>query len=59
MLSAFAVKRWQFTLVVFLALCALGVQSMLQQWWPSNAWKHDTCTREHTDRRPPVPSFGR
>lgn len=29
MLSAFAVKRWQFTLVVFLALCALGVQSLL------------------------------
>ncbi len=29
MLSAFAVKRWQFTLVVFIALCALGVQSLL------------------------------
>ena len=29
MLSAFAVKRWQFTLVVFLALCALGVQSLV------------------------------
>ena len=28
MLSAFAVKRWQFTLVVFLALAALGVQSL-------------------------------
>ena len=29
MLSAFAVKRWQFTLVVFIALCALGVQALL------------------------------
>ncbi len=29
MLSGFAVKRWQFTLVVFIALCALGVQSLL------------------------------
>src|SRR5262249_35848241 len=29
MLSAFAVKRWQFTLVVFLALAALGLQSLL------------------------------
>src|SRR5690242_12869362 len=28
MLSAFAVRRWQFTLVVFLALVALGVQSL-------------------------------
>jgi multidrug efflux pump subunit AcrB len=28
MLSAFAVKRWQFTLVVFLALAALGLQSL-------------------------------
>jgi multidrug efflux pump subunit AcrB len=27
-LSAFAVKRWQFTLVVFLALAALGIQSL-------------------------------
>lgn len=29
MLSAFAVRRWQFTLVAFLALVALGVQSLL------------------------------
>ncbi|MEZ4257645.1 MAG: efflux RND transporter permease subunit [Polyangiaceae bacterium] len=29
MLSAFAVRRWQFTLVAFLALAALGVQSLL------------------------------
>ncbi|MBS2019688.1 MAG: efflux RND transporter permease subunit [Deltaproteobacteria bacterium] len=28
MLSTFAVKRWQFTLVVFLALAALGIQSL-------------------------------
>lgn len=28
MLSAFAVNRWQFTLVVFLALAALGLQSL-------------------------------
>lgn len=28
MLSAFAVKRWQFTLVVFFALIALGVQAL-------------------------------
>lgn len=28
MLSAFAVRRWQFTLVVFLALVALGIQSL-------------------------------
>ena len=29
MLSAFAVRRWQFTLVVFIALAALGIQSLL------------------------------
>jgi multidrug efflux pump subunit AcrB len=29
MLSAFAVHRWQFTLVVFLALAALGVNSLM------------------------------
>lgn len=29
MLSAFAVRRWQFTLVVFLALAALGLQSLV------------------------------
>jgi multidrug efflux pump subunit AcrB len=29
MLSAFAVRRWQFTLVVFIALVALGVQSLV------------------------------
>ncbi|MBX3225094.1 MAG: efflux RND transporter permease subunit, partial [Labilithrix sp.] len=29
MLSAFAVRRWQFTLVVFVALIALGIQSLV------------------------------
>ena len=29
MLSAFAVHRWQFTLVVFVALAALGVHSLV------------------------------
>lgn len=29
MLSAFAVRRWQFTLVVFVALVALGIQSLI------------------------------
>lgn len=29
MLSSFAVRRWQFTLVIFLALIALGVQSLV------------------------------
>src|SRR5262245_45970623 len=29
MLSAFAVRRWQFTLVLFVALAALGIQSLI------------------------------
>ncbi len=29
MLSAFAVRRWQFTLIVFVALVALGIQSLV------------------------------